>query len=226
MGRYLFNLRHYLMLETQVAISTTDRKGGVLAYTLKNFAYNAVLRRYPENRRDEALSYEHICQMYDREELIAEEAGELFDIRDIFHAQACIHALRFVIQQMDMPITATTYELVGIQLYYGTPIHMTGRMELFIRQFAHEPSDCNPNPLREVAELHSGIVNAGCDSLTAEIVSYQHCLQLYTSPFIIHAENSERYKEVVADPEQLQRLFQEEQERYRMETMPYVMKDK
>ena len=46
---------------------------------------------------------------------------------------------------------------------------------------------------------------------------------IHTCPFFIHAENAERYKAAVRNPEQLLLLFQEEQERYRTETAPFVM---
>ena len=202
MSRDFFNLRYYLLMEAENVISTTDRQGGVLDYTLKNFAYNAVLRRYPENRR-----------------------GERFDIKDIICAQTNFITLKSVIRQIDWPITPQTYQAIGTQLYYGVPVQLTEQMSQFILRYSHEPSDCDPNPLREVAELHSGYVKLGGDSRTAEIVSFLHCLNLYTMPLFIHADNSERYKAAVMDPAQLLELFQEEQERYRAEIQPFLRKN-
>lgn len=225
MSRDFFDLRHYLLLEAENVISTTDRQGGALAYTLKNFAYNAVLRRYPIDRRDEALSYTHICQTYERGEIWADEAVERFDVKDINCVQAYFSALKSAIQQIDWPITPQTYQAIGTQLYYGVPVQLTEQMSQFILRYAHEPSDCDPNPLREVTELHSGYVKLGGDSRTAEIVSFLHCLNLHTMPFFIHADNSERYKAAVMDPAQLLELFQEEQERYRTEIKPFLRKN-
>lgn len=222
MSRYLFNLRHYLILEAECTASTGDRLGGVLDYTLVQFAYNAVLRRYPESRRGEALSYAHVCQIYDYEELWP-EGDERLNVKDIICAQTHFITLKSAIRQIDWPITPQTYQAIGTQLYYGVPMHLTEQMVQLIRQYSHEPSDCDPDPLREVAELHSRYVKLGGDSRTAEIVSFLHCLNLYTCPFFIHAENAERYKAAVRNPEQLLLLFQEEQERYRTETAPFVM---
>ena len=222
MSRYLFNLRRYLILEAECTASTGDRLGGVLDYTLQQFAYNAVLRRYPENRRDEALSYAHICQMYSYEELWP-ESDERLSVKDIICAQTHFTTLKFAIRQTDNLITPQTYQSIGTQLYYGVPMHLTEQMVQLILQYSHEPSDCDPDPLREVAELHSGFVKLGGDSRTAEIISFLHCLNLYTTPFFIHAENAERYKAAVRAPEQLLQLFLEEQARYRTETAPFVM---
>ena len=222
MSRYLFNLRRYLILEAECTASTGDRLGGVLDYTLQQFAYNAVLRRYPENRRDEALSYAHICQMYSYEELWP-ESDERLSVKDIICAQTHFTTLKFAIRQTDNLITPQTYQSIGTQLYYGVPMHLTEQMVQLILQYSHEPSDCDPDPLREVAELHSGFVKLGGDSRTAEIISFLHCLNLYTTPFFIHAENAERYKAAAKNPEQLLTLFQEEQERYRAETTPFVI---
>lgn len=222
MSRYLFNLRHYLILEAECTASTGDRLGGVLDYTLEQFAYNAVLRRYPECRRDEALSYEHVCQIYCYGELWT-EGDERLSVKDIICAQTHFITLKSTIRQIDNLITPQIYQAIGTQLYYGVPMHLTEQMAQLILQYSHEPSDCDPNPLREVAELHSGYVKLGGDSRTAEIASFLHCLNLYTTPFFIHAENSERYKAAAMDPEQLLTLFQEEQERYRTETAPFVI---
>lgn len=222
MSRYLFNLRHYLILEAECAVSTGGRLGGVLDYTLQQFAYNAVLRRYPENRRDEALSYTHVCQIYNYEELWT-ESDERLSVKDIICAQTHFITLKSAIRQTDSLITPQTYQSIRTQLYYGVPMYLTEQMTQLILQYSHEPSDCDPNPLREVVELHSGFVTLGGDSRTAEIVSFLHCLNLYTTPFFIHAENAERYKAAVRDPEQLLALFQEEQARYREETAPFVM---
>ncbi len=222
MSRYLFNLRHYLILETECTASTGDRLGGVLDYTLLQFAYNAVLRRYPESRRDEALSYAHVCQIYNYGELWP-DGDERLSVKDIFCAQTHFITLKSAIRQIDWPITPQTYQAIGTQLYCGVPMHLTEQMVQLIQQYSHEPSDCDPDPLREVAELHSGYVKLGGDSRTAEIVSFLHCLNLYTTPFFIHAENSERYKAAVRDPEQLLELFRQEQARYRTETAPFVM---
>lgn len=222
MSRYLFNLRHYLILEAECTASTGDRLGGVLDYTLEQFAYHAVLRRYPESRRDEALSYEHVCQIYCYGELWAER-DERLSVKDIICAQTHFITLKSAIRQVDSLITPQTYQAIGTQLYYGVPMRLTAQMAQLILQYSHEPSDCDPNPMREVAELHSGFVKLGGDSRTAEIISFLHCLNLHTCPFFIHAENAGRYKAAVRNPEQLLALFQEEQARYRAETAPFVM---
>ena len=222
MSRYLFNLRHYLILEAECAVSTGGRLGGVLDYTLQQFAYNAVLRRYPESRRDEALSYVHVCQIYNYEELWP-EGDERLSVKDIICAQTHFITLKSAIRQTDSLITPQIYQAIGTQLYFGVPMHLTEQMVQLIQQYSHEPSDCDPDPLREVAELHSGFITLGGDSRTAEIISFLHCLNLYTCPFFIHAENSERYKAAVRNPEQLLELFREEQDRYREETTPFVI---
>ena len=222
MESYTLNLRHYLILEAECTASTGDRLGGVLDYTLQQFAYNAILRRYPESRRDEALSYEHVCQIYSYGELWVER-DERLSVKDIFCAQTHFITLKSVIRQIDSLITPQTYQAIGTQLYCGVPMRLTEQMVQFILQYSHEPSDCDPDPLRDVAELHFGYVKLGGDSRTAEIISFLHCLNLYTCPFFIHAENAERYNAAVKDLEQLLALFREEQARYLEETAQFVI---
>ena len=153
------------------------------------------------------------------------EGEEQLNVKDIICAQTHFIALKSVIRQIDKLITPQTYLSIGTQLYYGVPMYLTEQMEQLIQQYSHEPSDCDPNPLREVAELHSGYVKLGGDSRTAEIISFLHCLNLYTCPFFIHAENAQRYRAAVKDPEKLLAFFREEQDRYREETMQFVMGD-
>lgn len=215
MASYILNLRHYLRTESEGTIN--DRMGGVLDYTLMQFAYNAMMRR------GGYLSYKNTAQIYCYGEVWATRAEDRFDVQDIICVQTHLTALHTAIQQMDNLITPDLYRSIYMQLYYGEPADMTDELQQFIMRYAVEPCDCNPDPLWDVAELHSGIISRGGDSRTAEVLSFLHCLNLYTTPFIIREENDEEYNSAAGDTERLSELFRREQDRYREETAQFVI---
>lgn len=220
MASYIRNLRNCLKSE----VRNKDKLGGVLDYTLQQVAYNEMLRRYHEKPTDGTLSYAHVCQMYSHGELWT-EGEERLNAKDIVCVQSNFNALKSIIWQIDGKIGQYLYQDVYAQLHGGIRPDMRSELWDYLMWCKSDPYECSPDPLWDVAQAHHDIITRGGDNCTAELLSFLHCLNLHTTPFFIHAENDMTYWESLFDVEKLMELFQQEQDRYREETMPLVMED-
>ncbi len=218
MAAYILNLRNRLKLE----VRSKDRLGGVLDYTLQQAAYHAMLRRYPKKPSDGTLSYAHVCQMYSHGELWT-EGEERLSIRDITSVHAQFNALKSIIWQIDGKLSQYLYQDVYSQLHDGIRPDMRNELWDYLMWCKSDPYECDPDPLRDVAQTHHDIITRGGDNFTAELMSFLQCLNLHTVPFFIHAENDMEYWQSLFDVEKLLALFRREQDRYREETTQFVM---
>lgn len=221
MASYIANLRNCLKSE----VRSKDKLGGVLDYTLQQAAYHTMLRRYPDKPSDRTLSYTHVCQMYSHGELWT-EGEERLSIGDITSVQAHFNALKSIIWQIDEKLSQYMYQDVYSRLHGGIRPDMRSELWDYLMWCCKsDPYECDPDPLRDVARTHNGIFTRGGDNCTAELMSFLQCLNLHIPPFFIHAENGMRYWQSLFDVEKLLALFREEQDRYREETMRFVMGD-
>ncbi len=220
MASYIRNLRNCLKSE----VRSKEKLGGVLDYTLQQAAYHAMLRQYPEKPSDRTLSYAHVCQMYSHRELWT-EGEERLSIGDITNVQAHFNALKSIIWQIDEKLTQYMYQDVYAQLHGGIRPDMRNELWDYLMWCKSDPYECSPDPLWDVAQAHHDIFTMGGDNSTVELMSFLQCLNLHIPPFFIHAENDIRYWQSLFDVEKLMELFQQEQDRYREETMPLVMED-
>lgn len=221
MAFYIVNLRSCLKSE----VRSKDKLGGVLDYTLQQAAYHTMLRRYPDKPSDRTLSYTHVCQMYSHGELWT-EGEERLSIGDITSVQAHFNALKSIIWQIDEKLTQYMYQDVYSRLHDGIRPDMRNELwDYLMWECKSDPYECDSDPLRDVAQTHHGIFTRGGDNYAAELMSFLQCLNLHIPPFFIHAENDTRYWQSLFDVEKLLALFREEQERYREETMQFVMGD-
>ena len=205
-------------------VRNKDKLGGVLDYTLQQAAYHAMLRQYPEKPSDRTLSYAHVCQMYSHRELWT-EGEERLCIGDITSVQAHFNALKSIIWQIDGKLTQYMYQDVYAQLHGGIRPDMRNELWDYLMWCKSDPYECSPDPLWDVAQAHHDMFTMGGDNSTIELMSFLQCLNLHIPPFFIHAENEKTYWQSLFDVEKLMKLFQQEQDRYREETMPLVMED-
>lgn len=216
MSGYIMKLRQYLRLEC-ACVRSRGGKGGVYDYTQKRLAFNSILRA------GGVLSEKNVCRIYDTGCFYADSPDKMFVAKDIIETDGCFSAFRFCIDSMDDLITPEYVEEVHSRLYAGTPIYMSRDLRALVREYALEPVAGGPAVLREVAEFHSRFTQYGGDSRTAALISYMQCINNYTTPFIIHAENQAEYESRVHEPDRLEQFFRMEQMRYKRETEPMVI---
>lgn len=216
MSGYIMKLRQYLRLEC-ACVRSRGGKGGVYDYTQKKFAFNSI------RRAGGVLSEKNVCRIYDTGCFYADSPDKMFIAKDIIEADGCFNAVRFCIDNMDELITPEYVEEVHSRLYAGTPLCMSRDLRALVREYAREPVAGDPAVLREVAEFHSRFIQYGGDSRTAELISYMQCINNYTTPFIIHAENQTEYENRVHEPDRLEQFFRMEQMRYKQDTKPMVI---
>lgn len=204
-------MRHYIMdLRRSLRAGEGSR---VYNYTQREMAKNA-LKKF--------LSCDTIEMMYntgyyhDSDENIDRDIADMKNAAAIRRVIGHFRAMEYAMQHIDDVITYEQIRHIHDLIYNGTPMYIN---RVMIAPFEHEPYEDITGALREVTALHSAIILSGGDALTAGIVSYWHCLNNYTAPFYVHAENRDTYEKYLkTDNDDLVRFFRIEQDRYRRET--------
>lgn len=153
---------------------------------------------------------------HDSDENIDRDIADMENEAAIRRVIGHFRAMEYAMQHIDDVITYEQIRYVHDLIYNGTPMHINRAM---IAPFEHEPYEDITGALREVTALHSAIILSRGDILTAGVISYWHCLNNYTAPFYVHAENRDTYERYLkTGNDDLARFFRIEQDRYRKET--------
>lgn len=204
-------MRHYIM---DLRRSLRAGKGSRV--------YNHTQREMAKNALKKFLSCDTIDMIYntgyyhDSDENIDRDIADMENETAIRRVIGHFRAMEYAMQHIDDVITYEQIRHIHDLIYNGTPMYINRAM---IAPFEHEPYEDITGALREVTALHSAIILSGGDILTAGVISYWHCLNNYTAPFYVHAENRDTYERYLkTDNDDLARFFRIEQDRYRRET--------
>lgn len=179
-------MRHYIM---NLRRSLRAGKGSRV--------YNHTQREMAKNALKKFLSCDTIDMMYntgyyhDSDENIDRDIADMKNVDAIRRVIGHFRAMEYAMQHIDDVITYEQIRHIHDLIYNGTPMYIN---RVMIAPFEHEPYEDITGALREVTALHSAIILSGGDALTAGIVSYWHCLNNYTAPFYVHAENRDTYE--------------------------------
>lgn len=215
-------MRHYIMdLRRSIQAGEDSR---VYNYTQREMAKSTF----------RGLAGDTIDMMYntgyyhDSDEDINRDIADMKNTAAIRRVIGHFRAIEYAMQHIDDVITYEHIRHIHNLIYNGAPIHINRAM---IAPFEHEPYEDSTGALREVTALHTAIILSGGDTLTAGIISYWHCLNNYTAPFYVHAENRATYERHLKDvinagnndlreihQNKLAEFFRIEQDRYRRET--------
>ena len=203
-------MRHYIM---DLRRSLRAGKGSrVYNYTQREIAKNV----FSGVAGDTIDMIYNTGYYHDSDENIDRDIADMENETAIRRVIGHFRAMEYAMQHIDDVITYEQIRHIHDLIYNGTPMHINRAM---IAPFEHEPYEDITGALREVTALHSAIILSGGDILTAGVISYWHCLNNYTAPFYVHAENRDTYERyLTTGNDNLARFFRIEQDRYRRET--------
>lgn len=203
-------MRHYIMDLRRSLQAGEDSR--VYNYTQREMAKNVF----------SGVAGDTIDMMYnsgyyhDSDDDINRDIADMKNATTIRRVIGHFRAMKYAMQHIDDVITYEQIRHINDLIYNGTPMYIN---RVMIAPFEHEPYEDITGALREVTALHSAIILSGGDILTAGVISYWHCLNNYTAPFYVHAENRDTYERyLTTGNDNLARFFRIEQDRYRRET--------